>query len=164
MKKIMIGGKEYTFEFTIEATLYDTGIEEVLNQMIGLGVVQAEADSASTMEERMNVVRAYVREQSSFTRDALSMFYAGLVEHHGADGDIDHSIQSKGDAKALLRKYLDENEDLDMYMVYTEMIEEIGKDNFFKKVGYDKMFQMPGEKKAPKTPQDHKKKERVGEN
>ena len=157
MKKIMIDGKEYTIEFTIEATLYDTGIEEVLNQMIGLGVIEEEANKANTVEERLNVLRAYVRESSTFARDAVSMFFAGLVEHHGINGD--GSITTKQDAMALMKKYLNETADLDMYTVYTEMIEEIAKDNFFKKIGYEKMFETP-----KKVPQDHKKKSKVGEN
>lgn len=160
MKRIMIGGKEYTFEFTIEATLYDTGIEEVINQMIGLGVIQEEANKAETVDERLDVLRNYVRQSATFARDAASMFYAGLLEHHGINGD--GTIKSKADANALLKQYLNENADLDMYMVYTEMIEEIGKDNFFKKVGYDKMFQT--QEQPTKKPQDHKKKEKSGAN
>lgn len=160
MKKIMIGGKEYTFEFTIEATLHDTGIEEVINQMIGLGVIQEEANQAKTVEERLEVLRNYVRQSSTFTRDTASMFYAGLLEHHGINGD--GTIKSKAESNALLKQYINENADLDMYMVYTEMIEEIGKDNFFKKAGYEKMFQT--QEQPTKIPQDHKKKEKSGAN
>ena len=38
------------------------------------------------------------------------------------------------------------------------LLEDMGNDGFFELIGLDKMFQTEEKKKAPKTPQDHKKK------
>ena len=103
MKRITIDKKEYTFEFTIEASLYDDCTRSVMDMFVKGGMVQGAAednDVNSAMENLLDTI-------ANLPQKALTLFYAGLLEHHGPEGD--GSIQGKNDAKKLLASYLKEN-------------------------------------------------------
>lgn len=140
MRKIKIDNKEYTFEFTIEASLYDECTEKLTTFIANMGDAQNNND-----------IKKVVSSISNIPQTALSMFYAGLLEYHGENGDGE--IISKKDAKILLRKYFKEKEGTgedDFYSLMSLMIEIMGEDGFFKRVGLEKMFQV-GEETVKKT-------------
>lgn len=167
MRRITIDGKEYTFEFSIEATLYSECTEKVMDLMVSAGIAQAEteSDELSVKDKVMVMADAFKRNVSDVPQKALTLFYAGLLEHHGKSGD--RTVLSIDDAKRLVSAYMRENEEITLYDIMNDMIEEMAKDNFFKKIGMEKMVNQMNEnaEKQMKQPQDHKKKTtKVGNN
>lgn len=146
MKVINIGGKDYAFEFTIEASLYNECTEKIGGLMTRLNEAESKDD-----------IYSLICGIADIPGTALTMFYAGLLEHHGVDGD--GSVPDKKTAKALIKKYFDENKDGEngnFYGLMALMIETMADDGFFKLIGLDQVMEQP--KKEPKKPQDHKKK------
>lgn len=130
MKTIKIGEKEYKFEFTIEASLFNDCTEKLTTFIANIGEAQSKAD-----------IKQIVSSISDIPQTALTMFYAGLLEHHGEDGDS--SVTTKKDAKRLIKQYFVENKDTgndDFYSILELMLECMGDDGFFKRVGLEKMF------------------------
>lgn len=154
MKILNIGGSDYTFEFSIEASLYNECTEKVTSLMVGIGAAQNGDD-----------IREMISSISNVPQVAMTLFYAGLLEHHGVAGD--GSIKSMADAKSLAKKYLSEHKDDEkgnFYALMNEMMECMGDDGFFELTGLSQMMKGEEEaevKRAPKTPQDHKKKSTV---
>ena len=132
MKRITIDKKEYTFEFTIEASLYDDCTRSVMDMFVKGGMVQGAAednDVNSAMENLLDTI-------ANLPQKALTLFYAGLLEHHGPEGD--GSIQGKSDAKKLLASYLKEN-NKSFRDVLGEMMEQMAEDSFFDLIGLNQM-------------------------
>lgn len=157
MKRITIGGVEYTFEFSIEATLYNEVTESVMDLILSSNVIQAAADDAtSSAEKAEKTMKQALKDIADIPNKALTMFYAGLLEHHSDE------IRSKQDAKRLLVTYLRENkseneeESLTLFDVMTDMVAEMGNDSFFDMIGVAKV--MNNVEKEAKKPQDHKRK------
>lgn len=147
MKTIKIGEKEYKFEFTIEASLFNECTEKLTTFMANIGEAQDKAE-----------LKQMITSISDIPQTALTMFYAGLLEHHGEDGD--GTVLTKKDAKRLIKQYFAENKDTgndDFYSVLTLMIECMGDDGFFKRVGLEKMF-AAAEQTASENPQKTKAK------
>ena len=145
MRVLNIGGKDYTFEFTIEASLYNECTEKVTNLMLSISEARGNAD-----------IKGMISSMSDIPQTTLTMFYAGLLEHHGEDGD--GTVLTKKDAKTLIKKYFDEHKDDDtgnFYGVMELLIEIMSDDDFFKQIGLE---QTMDKSKTGKTPQDHKKK------
>lgn len=143
MKLITIGGKEYKFEFSIEASLYNECTEKVAGLFIDL-------------EEAENT-RQVVTSISDVPHTALIMFYAGLLEYHSDE------IKSIDDAKALIKVYFKEDKEQNFYSVLNQMVDCMSDDGFFKQIGLTQMIEAMAEEeqekpKQTKTPQDHKKK------
>lgn len=147
MRVLKIGKEEYTFKFDIEASLYSDCTEKVTSIMFAM---------AGT--EGADAKKAFLSSLSDIPQVALHMFHAGLLENH----DVTLS-----DSKKLIAQYIrehKEDETGNFYGVMNMLIEDMGKDGFFELIGLDKMLQKATEqieeqtKKAPKVPQDHKKK------
>lgn len=130
MKTIKIGDKEYKFEFTIEASLFNECTEKTTTFMTNISEAQSKAD-----------IKQIISSISDIPQTTLTMFYAGLLEHHGEEGD--GSVITKKDAKRLIKQYFVENKDTDndnFYSLLELMIECMGDDGFFKRIGLEKMF------------------------
>lgn len=129
MKKMKIGEKEYTFEFTIEASLFNECTEKLTTFITNIDEAKNEQD-----------LKQLISSMSDIPQTALTMFYAGLLEHHGEDGD--GTVLTKKDAKRLIKQYFIENKDTenaDFYSILTEMMECMNDDGFFEKIGLVKM-------------------------
>ena len=147
MKVIKIGNKEYKFEFTIEASLYGECTEALTAFLTNVGT------AGGNLKEVLKSI-------SDIPQTALTLFYAGLLEHHGEDGDC--TVSTKKDAKRLIKQYFEDNKDTDeadFYSIMALMIGVMEEDGFFKRTGLEKML-TAGEKE-PKKPQDHKKPTKV---
>lgn len=147
MKVIKIGNKEYKFEFTIEASLYGECTEALTDFLANFGVV--------------GNVKDILKNISNIPQTALTLFYAGLLEHHGEDGD--GTVTTKKDAKRLIKQYLEDKKDTDeadFYAILNLMIEVMEEDGFFKRTGLERVLEA-GTEKLPKKPQDHKKPTKV---
>lgn len=162
MKRITIGGVEYTIEFSIEATLYNEVTESVMDMFLSGNIIQAVAEEGTdAIDKTEKALKQTFKEMADIPNKALTMFYAGLLEHHSDE------IRSKNDAKKLLVTYLKEHKDdeepLTLYDVMTEMLTEMGNDSFFDMIGLAKV--MNNAEKEAKKPQDHKRKAtKVGKN
>lgn len=160
MKRITIDNKEYTIEYSIEATLHNEAVESVMDMMLASSMVETELEStnASDKEKIELLADAFKKNISNIPQKALTLFYTGLIEHHGSCGDS--SVLSETDAKKLLAMYIKENTDITLYDVLNDMVNQMAEDHFFDMIGVEKMVNNVTPKK---TPQDHKRKAKSGE-
>ena len=143
MKKITINKKEYTLEYTIEASLYNDCSMAVMDTFVKSGMVQEAAEENNVNDTMQNLLETIADMPSK----ALTLFYAGLLEHHGPEGD--GRVQGIADAKKLLAEYLKEKKK-SFRDVFTEMIDLMAKDNFFDLIGLTGMVKEM-EKETPST-------------
>lgn len=147
---LTIGGKEYKLEYTMEAALYDEGIEKLVSFMEkAFGGMDADDNGDMTDEEiiekQERAMKKGIAGISNIPAVTLSVFYAGLLEHHGTGKNGDRSVRSKEDAKDVLRAYLEDHENdgtgnfYDLLMI---CINQMGEDGFFKRIGLEKMMNM----------------------
>ena len=145
MKILEIDGRNYTLEYTIEASLYNACTEKVTSFMAS---VTSEKGGSEKLKEIVSTM-------ASIPNTALTLFYAGLLENHSDE------IRSERDAKELVKKYFAEHRDDEsgnFYGLLNILIECMGDDGFFKQIGLTQITQDMSQTKQPKTPQDHKKK------
>lgn len=155
-KVINIGGEDYKLEFTIEASLYNDCIERVVSLMYGI-------DEGGANQN----FRQVLSELSDVPNTAMSCFYAGLLEHHGKTGD--GSVPNIQTAKRLATELIrDENSEVkNWYDLLTLCIDQMGEDGFFDLIGLTALLNsdIPNTpKRAKKTPQDHKPKNKPSAN
>ena len=155
MLRKTISGKEYTFEFGIEATLYNDVTESIMNTFVTAGIAQNEATGGNVKDAMKTIVQS----MSDIPQRAITLFYAGLLEHHGPSGD--GSVKSINDAKTIMVQYMKEN-GISMYEIMSEMTELMASDNFFEMIGLDKMLENMNQ--AEEKPRRGRKKASVGEN
>lgn len=154
MKRITIGGKEYTFKFSVAASLYDDCIKSILDGFVTGGKLEASAKN----EDIDTTINEVLSTFANIPQKAITMFYAGLLENH------EDEIKSIKDARELIRKYIEENKDENgkltksFYDILSEMMEIMYEDNFFELIGLDKMVDQTAPKKRGR------KKSEVGNN
>ena len=138
--EIRIGNKEYELEYTFEASLYGECTEKITGLLAGIYDSQNKED-----------IKEMISSISDIPQVALSIFHAGLLEHHSDE------VKTKDDSKKLFAQYLREHKEDGTGSFYDFLELAIGKmekDGFFAMIGLDKMFAP----KETKKPQDHKKK------
>lgn len=146
MKTIKIGEKEYKIEFTIEASLYNECTEKVAGLIFAISEAEGKED-----------IKKMISSMSDIPQTTLTMFYAGLLEHHGEDGD--KSVCSKSDAKKLIKQYIKEHSDDEtgnFYGVMEMLIEQMMADGFFKQIGLEQAANQAAKQK--KTARNGRKK------
>ena len=154
MKRITIGGKEYTFKFSVAASLYDDCIKSILDGFVTGGKLEASAKN----EDIDTTINEVLSTFANIPQKAITMFYAGLLENH------EDEIKSINDARELIREYIEENKDENgkwtksFYDILSEMMEIMYEDNFFELIGLDKMVDQTAPKKRGR------KKSEVGNN
>lgn len=143
-KLLNINGEDYKFEFSIEASLYGDCIERITMLMLNIDAGQSSGE-----------VKTLVGSVSDIPNTAIICFYAGLLEHHGTDGDgkVPNLATAKDLVKALLK---DEESGYDnFYDILSLCTEQMREDGFFDLVGLSANAKT---KRQPKVPQDHKRK------
>lgn len=149
-KIIKIGGEDYKLEFSIEASLYNDCIEKITNLMYSIDSGQNKRD-----------VKQILSGISDIPNTAVICFYAGLMEHHGIEGDgkVVNLLTAKRLAKQLLKD--EESEVKNWYDIFRICLDQMSEDGFFDLIGMSDMLSAePTEpKKEPKKPQDHKRKQ-----
>lgn len=140
MRKITINNKEYTLEYTIEASLYDDCTKSIMDMFIKGGMAQGAAES----NEIDNAVDTLINTIANLPQRTLTVFYAGLLEHHS------DSVKGKADAKNLLAAYLKENQK-SFRDVLEDLMEVMADDNFFDLIGLTQ-FSAEVSKEAEKKP------------
>lgn len=146
---LKIGGEDYKVEYSFEAALYKDCVGTVMEVMTLL-----------TGNNDKDVILGL----SDLPTSTVKILYAGLLEHHGIEGD--GKVTSLADAKRLTKQWiLEQGEDGSFYDLLLKLTEQMGEDGFFKRIGLDKIFMTEEEEEEimPKptvTPQDHKPKQR----
>lgn len=154
MRRLTINGKEYTVEFSIEASLYNECTETTMNMILAFGEAQGEAQSVTdvTAENAADTFKSAIRKTiesaSNIPHTAVTLFYAGLLEHHGRRGD--NTVRSMDDATDLVREYIRESNS-NFYDIMNMMLECMGEDHFFDLTGLAKFL-------TPKEDGDSEKK------
>lgn len=146
MKRLTIGKKEYKLEYSIEATLYDECIEKTID-LIG---------TIADLHTKDMSIKDALKSMASVPKTTLILFYAGLMESHGIEGD--ESILSISDAKALAKEYFAENEGASWNDILNICMECMEDDGFFAQIGLNFGQEQTEEEKVTKIPQDHKRK------
>lgn len=148
MKILKIDNKEYKIEYSIEASLCSECTEKVSSLLVGF--------SAETENEAK---KNFVSTIADIPSTTFAMFYAGLLENHGEDGD--RSVRTRSDAKKLIKKYIEETQS-SFYELMEILIDEMGESGFFEMIGLGHLMERveKATKQANQTkkPQDHKKK------
>lgn len=131
-KVLQIGGKDYKLEYSIEASLY----ADCTASLTGL---MAEIQIAGDSKD----IKRIVSELSNIPQTTLTIFYAGLMEHHGVHPDGDGSVPDIQTAKHLIAQYLKEHSEDDtgnFFGIMQMCIEQMGEDGFFKLTGLEGMM------------------------
>lgn len=137
MKNITINGKEYKIEYSIEASLYEDCTGCIMDYFINAGMVEGAAESGDA-DRATNYLKKVV---TSVPNRTFTLFYAGLLEKQP---DI-----TKEEAKALLKKYVDES-GKSFTDIMGDLLVIVEEDNFFEMIGLDKMFPSSNTKKKKK--------------
>lgn len=146
-KVLTIGGKDYKLEYTVEAALYKDGIDRLINFLSGAFGIQGEKELTKGMSDedkdkiRRELFGNFKNEILDMPDTALTMFYSGLMEHHGADGD--GSVITKADAKRLVKQlFAEQPEDgiSDFAALLSACFDQMGEDGFFRRTGLEKIM------------------------
>lgn len=148
-KVLKIGDKDYKLEYTIEAALYDdctASLIEFFSKTFGAAEIERISKDASDSEREMMAQAALkngISGISNMPSLAITVLYAGLLEHHGTGRNGDGTVRNKEDAKDIAREYfIDHAEDGTdtFYDLFQICIEQMGEDGFFKRIGLEKMM------------------------
>lgn len=128
-KTLTINGTDYKLEYSIEASLYRDCIDKVSGMLFN--VVSGQAS-----KEMQPIISA----MSDIPTTAITVFYAGLLEHHGVDGD--NSVPNIGAAKKLAVSILrdNDNEVKNWYDLLVICMDQMGEDGFFDLVGLSEIL------------------------
>lgn len=151
MKTIRIGEEDYAIEFTFEAAEQKNLVQSMFGVISGAYVVRNNKPGGNTLASMVDGVSEMVADIPRIARNA---FYAGLLEHNAV---------SEEKAKELMKQYMKQN-GLSFNGLFEEMKQCMEDDGFFDLSGISEMVQKMNEpteeeKRLPKQPQDHKKKQ-----
>ena len=110
-----VGDKEYTLEYTFEAAENQKCVDAMTDIFGGAMMTKIDDSKSEALQ-----IRDFLMTISDLPRMAMDMFYAGLLENHGEDGDGE--IMSRLDAKRLYKKFCKENPDDVMESYYYGLI------------------------------------------
>lgn len=144
-----IGGRDYQIEFTFEASMYSECTEQLIDFM---STMMIKSESEHSEED----IKDMLKEMTNVPALTLTMFYAGLLEHHGYEGD--GSVPDKIAAKRLMKQYMAEHKGQrgdNAYDIMSMMMEQMGEDGFFKQIGLEQMMQAENNETLP-TPRPNR--------
>lgn len=131
-KVLKIGGHDYKMEYSVEASLYADCTASLTGLMTEIQIAGENKD-----------IRKVISEISNIPQTTLTIFYAGLMEHHGLHPDGDGTVPDVQTAKRLIAQYLKEHSEDDtgnFYSIMQMCIEQMGEDGFFKLTGLEGMM------------------------
>ena len=150
-KIIKIGGNDYKFEYTIEASLYQDFVEKLSKYVLDFSSLMAEYDiqgkgiktENDLIKMSSNAVKSmFITQTTQVPYLAMIGFYAGLLEHQQIPQEV---------AKELYKKYLTEYNKKPAD-VLAEIMEKVQEDNFFQLIGLDmEKMKLPTQKKKKST-------------
>ena len=147
MMTLTVDGKDYTIEYTMEAALCNECTEKVTDYLFSIGEAGSKEDA-----------KKLISSMTDIPQTALTMLYAGLLEHHGAESG-DGSITSKQEVKELARQYFKEHKEDgkgNFFALMELLMGAMEADGFFNQIGLGQLAEKA--QKTKKAPQDHRKK------
>lgn len=145
MKTLNIGGKDYTLEYTIEASLYKDCTEKMTRYIYGI-----------IENQQSTNISGFLSQLSDLPSIALTVFYAGLMENHSDE------IKNESDAKKLVKQYFKEHKEDgtgNFHDLMQLMSDCMADDGFFRNLGLEQIMEQSEEEEVEKKiPQDHKRK------
>lgn len=155
--KFLVEGKEFTLEYTFEAAENHKCVDAMMDIFGGAMMTKIDDTKSEALQ-----IRDFLMTISDLPRMAMDMFYAGLLEHHGEDGD--GTITSRLDAKRLYKQFCKENPEDTMatsyYGLITAISNQMEADGFFKRTGLEDILENMGNAvQEVKKPTDRKKKQ-----
>ena len=155
--KFIVEGKEYTLEYTFEAAENQKCVDAMTDIFGGAMMTKIDETKSEALQ-----IRDFLMTISDLPRMAMDMFYAGLLENHGEDGD--GTITSRLDAKRLYKQFCKENPEDAMatsyYGLITVISNQMEEDGFFKRTGLSDILESMGNAvKEVKKPTDRKRKQ-----
>lgn len=154
MLNFVVGGKEYTLEYSFAAAEHKETVQKMFNIVSGAYFVNR-MGTENMATASINATSDMVADIPNIVRTA---FHSGLLENHGVD---------EAEAYKLQKQYMKENK-----FSYKKLFDDIKKcmeeDGFFDLSGLTEMMQEMNENlkknleavtKQTKIPQDHKKKQ-----
>lgn len=157
-KVLQICGKDYKLEYTVEAALYDdctTSMLDFLGKTVGMTEIDKMTrglDDNQKVEVAKSAIRNGISGIVNMPTITLTVFYAGLLEHHGSGPNGDGTIQSKDDAKRLIASYFKEHAEdgkdnfLDLFRL---CMEQMGEDDFFRRTGLEEIMKQFNQTEKP---------------
>lgn len=129
-KVLKIGEKDYILEYGQEA-LFDT---DCLSNLTGFWGDIGEAESKGD-------VKSMLVQFSNIPKITLELFYAGLMEHHGMNGD--KMVPDKETAKGLIMKYISENkkEKMNFAVLFGMCMARMQEDGFLEVLGLEGLLE-----------------------
>lgn len=143
-KTLNIDGNDYKLEYTIEASLYAECVSELMKLMADIELAEEKED-----------LKKLLCGISNIPKTTLTMFYAGLMEHHGIHSEGDGKVPDIQTAKKLLTRYIKDhkNDKLgNFYGIMQMCVEQMGEDGFFNLTGLGEMLET-----NPKIQKEEKK-------
>lgn len=143
------GGKDYKLEYTLQTTLYEECSEKLMVFLASISAGDAEDENKEekTYEEiiqkRLATIKQSVSGLAKIPQTALTLLYAGLLEHHGTGKNGDGTVRSKDDALEIASQFIEEHKEDgtgNFYDILTICLEQMGDDNFFKKAGLESVL------------------------
>ena len=155
--KFSVEEKEYTLEYTFEAAENQKCVDAMTDIFGGAMMTKIDETKSEALQ-----IRDFLMTISDLPRMAMDMFYAGLLENHGEDGD--GTITSRLDAKRLYKQFCKENPEDAMatsyYGLITVISNQMEEDGFFKRTGLADILESMGNAvQEVKKPTDHKRKQ-----
>lgn len=152
-KTLNINGMDYKLEYTIEASLYKDGIDRLMEFLSGAFGPASEKQITKGLNAqdktavRQQLVNNMKTEITSLPNTALMLFYMGLLEYHGPEGD--GLIRNMKDAKKLAAQLFAQKEDeiTDWAALLSVCLGQMGEDGFFKLTGLEKILAQNEEEK-----------------
>ena len=155
--KFSVEGKEYTLEYTFEAAENQKCVDAMTDIFGGAMMTKIDETKSEALQ-----IRDFLMTISDLPRMAMDMFYAGLLENHGEDGD--GTITSRLDAKRLYKNFCKENPEDAMatsyYGLVTVISNQMEEDGFFKRTSLADILESMGNAvQEVKKPADRKRKQ-----
>lgn len=155
-KIIKIGDKEYKLEYSIEASLYQDCVSQLMEffaDSVGAAGVGEMAKNFEPKEKAaiyMQALKSNLTNMGSIPSVATTVFYAGLMKYHGTGKYGDRTVLSRVDATYLLEDYFEEHRDDDtgnFWDILNICMNQMAEDGFFKLTGLEKMIKQIGDQK-----------------
>ena len=133
MSKILtINEQDYTFEFAGEAIFCAECVTELTGFLANVSQAENERD-----------IRKLLGGFSRIPKLSLTLFYTGLIEHHGTGRRGDKRVPDMETAKELLLDYINQHKDDEygsMVGVINMCIQQMEEEGYLKAIGINKVF------------------------
>ena len=159
MKTITVNGTDYNLEYSFMAAEHKDTVQKMFDVVSGAYMLRKAGAIEESEGNNEVVANAMIDGTGEMVADiphiVKTAFYSGLLENHGV---------SEEEAYQIMKAYMKENK-ISFKKLFDDIKECMEEDGFFDLSGLTEMleemnksFEEETPKKAPKTPQDHKKK------